>query len=57
MAQASYREALYDHHPFSSTVGVTEIVLGVGEATDCALVYVDATDCGLYDGVGAALLT
>jgi len=52
----SYRELVYDHHPSSSTVGVREAVLGVGEATDRAK-YVDATDCDLYDGVGAALLT
>jgi len=40
----------YVHHPFSSTVGVRETVLGVGDATDCGL-YMDATDCGLYDAV------
>ena len=31
-------------------------MLGVGETTDRAL-YADATDGGLYDGVGTALLT
>ena len=53
MIHVSHREGPYDHHPSSST----ETALGVGDATDRALLYVDATDCGLYDGVGAALLT
>jgi len=48
----SHGEGHYDHHPSSSTM----TVLGVGDATDRAP-YVDAADGGLYDGVGAALLT